>query len=89
MCNTRPLYDEIDSVWAMGGASIYKACTIKPVSSNHIQQNKFWAFQTGGCLLLYESSAESSCRSFLHYFHTAKSNGPWLDSPPVHISLWP
>ena len=24
LCNTRPLYDEIDSVWVMGGASIYK-----------------------------------------------------------------
>ena len=32
------------------------------------------AFQTGGCLLLHESSAESSCMSFLHYFHSAISN---------------
>ena len=32
------------------------------------------AFQTGGCLLLYESSAESSCMSFLHYFHAVISN---------------
>ena len=29
---------------------------------------------TGGCLLLNESSAESSCMSFLHYFHAAISN---------------
>ena len=24
LCNTKPLYDEIDSVWVMGGATIYK-----------------------------------------------------------------
>ena len=29
---------------------------------------------TGGGLLLNESSVESSCMSFLHYFHTAVSN---------------
>ena len=35
------------------------------------------ALLTGGCLLLNESSAESSCMSFLHYFvdfHAAISN---------------
>ena len=31
-------------------------------------------FQTGGWVLLHESSAESTCKSFLHYFHSAKSN---------------
>ena len=41
--------------------------------SDHIKQDIFLAFQTGGCLLLYESSAESSC-SFLRYFHSAISN---------------
>ena len=41
--------------------------------SDHIKQDIFLAFQTGGCLLLYESSAESSCMSFLHYFHAAIS----------------
>ena len=40
----------------------------------HIQQDIFLAFQTGGFLLLHESSAESSCLSFLHYFHSAISN---------------
>ena len=35
-------------------------CTVKPVLSNHIKQDIFLAFQTGGCLLLNESSAESS-----------------------------
>ena len=29
---------------------------------------------TGGCLLLNESSAESSSRSFLHYSHAVLSN---------------
>ena len=29
---------------------------------------------TGGCLLLNESGAESSCMSFLDYFHAAISN---------------
>ena len=48
--------------------------TVKTVLSNHIKQDIFLAFQTGGCLLLHESSAESSRRSFLHYFHAAISN---------------
>ena len=34
--------------------------TVKPVLSDHIKQDIFLAFQTGGCLLLHESSAESS-----------------------------
>ena len=42
--------------------------------SDHIQQHIFWTLQTGGCLLLHESSADSSCMSFLHYFHSAISN---------------
>ena len=41
---------------------------------DHVKQDIFLAFQTGGCLLLHESSAESSCMSFLHYFHSAISN---------------
>ena len=48
--------------------------TVKPVLSDHLQQEIFWAFQTGGGLLLHESCAESSCMSFLHYFHSAISN---------------
>ena len=48
--------------------------TDKPVLSDHIKQYIFLAFQTGGCLLLYESSVESTCMSFLHYFYTAISN---------------
>ena len=48
--------------------------TVKPVLSDHIQQDIFWAFQTGGCLLLNESIAESPCMDFLHYFHAAISN---------------
>ena len=49
-------------------------CTVKPVLSDHIKQDIFLDFQTGGCLLLHESSTRSSCRSFLHYFHSAISN---------------
>ena len=41
--------------------------------SDHIKHGYFWLF-TGGCLLLHERSAESSCMSFLHYFHSAISN---------------
>ena len=50
--------------------------TVKPVLSDHIKQDihVLLAFQTDGCLLLHESSAESSCMSFLHYFHSAISN---------------
>ena len=32
------------------------------------------AFKTGGCLLVHESNAESSCRSSLCYFQSAISN---------------
>ena len=48
--------------------------TVKHVLSNHIKQDIFLAFQTGGCLLLHESSAESFCGSFLRYFHSAINN---------------
>ena len=48
--------------------------TVKPVLSDHIQEDIFFTFQTVGCLLLHEGSAESSCMSFLHYFHSAISN---------------
>ena len=30
--------------------------TVKHLLSKQIQQDIFWAFQTGGCLLLHESS---------------------------------
>ena len=46
---------------------VYK---VKPVLSDHIKQDILLAFQTGDCLLLHESSAES----FLRYFHSAISN---------------
>ena len=48
--------------------------TVKPDLGNHIKEDIFLAFQRGDCLLLYERSAESSCMSFLHYFHAAISN---------------
>ena len=34
---------------------------VKPVLNDHIQHDKVGTFQTGGCLLLYESSTERSC----------------------------
>ena len=40
--------------------------------SDHIIQDIFWAFKTGGYSLLNESSAESM--SFPHNFHSAISN---------------
>ena len=61
--------------------------TVKPVLSDHIQQGIFLAFQTGGCLLLYESSAESSCMSFMDYFHTAISNH-LSEKPEICIVLY-
>ena len=42
--------------------------TMKAVLSNHIKQDTFFTFQTGGCLLLHESSVESSgafCTTFV------------------------
>ena len=54
--------------------TVNKKGTVRPVLSDHIKQDIFLAFQTGGCLLLHERSAESSCMSFLHYFHSAISN---------------
>ena len=42
--------------------------------SDLIQQDIFLALQTGGCLLLHESSAESLYISFLHFLHSAISN---------------
>ena len=37
-----------------------KSNTVKPLLSDHIKHDIFLAFQTGGCILLNESSAESS-----------------------------
>ena len=51
-----------------------EACTVKPVLSDHMKQDIFLAFQIDGYLLLHENSAESSYRSFLHYFYSAISN---------------
>ena len=41
------------------GNLTYYGYTVKPVLSDHIQQDIFLAFQTGAWLLLHESSAES------------------------------
>ena len=48
--------------------------TVKPVLSDHKKKDIFLAFHTGGWLLLFESSAESSCTSFLYYFHSTISS---------------
>ena len=41
---------------------------------------------TGSDLLLNESSAESSCMSFLHYFHAAISNH--LSEKPKNVLFY-
>ena len=46
------------------GVNHHATTPVKPVLSDHIKQDIFLAFQTGGCLLLHESSAESLCMSF-------------------------
>ena len=46
-----------------------RCITVKPVLSDHVKQDMFLAFQTGGHLLLNESSAES-----FRYFHSTISN---------------
>ena len=40
-------------------SSLIKVGTVKPALSDHIKQDIFLAFQTGGCLLLHESSSEA------------------------------
>ena len=42
---------------------------------------------TGDCLLLNESSTESSCMSFLHYFHAAISNH-LSEKPNMFCCIW-
>ena len=51
--------------------------------SDHIKQDIVLAFQTGGCLLLHESSRES----FLHYFHSAISNH-LSEKPELYLVLY-
>ena len=64
-----------------------KARIVKTVLSDHIKQDISLAFQTGGCLLLYASSAESSCMSFLYYLHAAISN-PLSEKPNISIVVY-
>ena len=54
--------------------------TVKPVLSDHLKQDIFLAFQTGGCLLLNDPE-------FLHYFHAAISNH-LSESPEYCIVLY-
>ena len=42
-----------------------KTATVKPVLSDPIQQDIFLVFQTGGCFLLHESSAEHELSALL------------------------
>ena len=46
------------------------------------------AHERGGCLLLNESSAESSCMSFLHYFHAAISNHLSVKAKNISCFIW-
>ena len=54
--------------------------TVKPVLSDHIKQDIFLAFQTGGCLLLYESSSSALLYSAVSsYLSIAISMSPeWM-----------
>ena len=38
---------------------------VKTVLRDHIKQHIFLTFQTSGCILLHESSGESSCRAIV------------------------
>ena len=51
-----------------------KQTTVKPVYNGHPKSDYFQNFKTGGCLMQAKSNAESSYRSFLHYFQPALSN---------------
>ena len=55
-------------------ATWYAILTVKSVLNDHMKQDLCLAFQTGGCLLLHESSVQSSCRRFLCHFHSAVGN---------------
>ena len=37
---------------------------VKPVIRDHVKRDIFSSFRKGGCLLLHESSAGSSCTTF-------------------------
>ena len=69
-------YCPVDTPYVLPSMKII--IVVKPVIyiGDHIKQDIFLAFQTGCCLLLHESSAQSSASytSFLHYFHSAISN---------------
>ena len=45
------------------------------------------SLKTGSCLLMNESSAESSCRSFLHYFRAAINNHLY-EKPKICCLIW-
>ena len=51
--------------------------------SDHIKQDIDLAFLTGGCLLLYKSSAESSCFFFEHLINEKEASvAYWLGYLP-------
>ena len=58
------IYSEPDllRISCLAVVSLPEVCTVKPVLSDHLKQLQYIVlpFQTGGCLLLHESSAESS-----------------------------
>ena len=58
--------------------------TVKLVLSDCMKQDIYLAFQTGGCLLLPESSAESSCMSF--YALLSFSNEQLPVSSDFHVT---
>ena len=62
--------------------------TAKPVLSDHLFSWQRKSLLAGGCFLLNISSAESSCMSFLHYFHTAISNHLSVKVKNMSCFIW-
>ena len=60
-------------------AGYSQTCVKGPITTGHIL-----AFQTGGCLLLHESSAESSCP----FWSCDPDAATKLLSPPTQGPLW-
>ena len=52
--------------------------TVKPVLSDHIQQNICLTFQTGGCLMLHESIAESLGMRLNHLSIAMSMSPEWV-----------
>ena len=50
---------------SMCNALVEVLYTVKPVLSDHIKQDMFLAFLTGGCLLLHENFQKAFCATII------------------------